>query len=51
MPRISLDVTPGTFTKVDETCRQNHQKKSDYLRELIDERFKNGRDKEHTVLQ
>lgn len=40
MPRISLDVTQGTFTKVDETCRQNHQKKSDFLRGLIDDNLK-----------
>ena len=36
MIRVSLDLTAGTFSKVEEICRDKFQNKAQYLRMLID---------------
>ena len=36
MIRVSLDLTAGTFSKVEEICRDTFQNKAQYLRMLID---------------
>jgi hypothetical protein len=40
MTRISLDLTAGTFTKVEEVCRDEFQNKAQYLRMLISKDLK-----------
>ena len=35
--RISLDVSAGTFSKVEEICGEMFQNKASYLRQLIDQ--------------
>ena len=41
MPRISLDVTQGTFGRLDKICKEEFREKAGYLRLLINEDFVN----------
>ena len=43
--RISLDLTQGTFTKVEELCKAEYRNKADYLRLLIDDDLERRRKK------
>jgi len=36
MTRISLDVSAGTFTKIEAICKEGFQNKAQYLRMLVD---------------
>jgi hypothetical protein len=38
--RISLDVSAGTFTKVEKVCRDEFQNKAQYLRMLVNNDLK-----------
>lgn len=40
MIRVSLDLTAGTFLKVEEICRDEFQNKAQYLRKLLDKDLK-----------
>ena len=41
MPRISLDVTGGTFNKLEELCDEKFQNKAEVLRECLNNLFRN----------
>ena len=43
--RISLDVTQGTFLKVEGICRDEFQNKAQYLRMLLDRDFEERENK------
>ena len=45
MPRISLDVTQGTFDKLKELCNEEFQNKAEVLRECLNNRFKEEENK------
>jgi hypothetical protein len=46
MPRISLDVSAGTFSKIDGICKEEFRDKASYLRLLINgDVIKRGRAK------
>ena len=40
MPRISLDVTQGTFDRLEGLCNEKFQNKAEVLRECLNTRFK-----------
>lgn len=42
MPRISLDVTQGTFVKLGDMCREEYRTKAEVLRELLNQRLMDG---------
>jgi len=45
MTRISLDVSAGTFTKIEALCKEGFQNKAQYLRMLVDKDIKGRKTK------
>ena len=37
--RLSLDLTLGTFSKLEEVCKEGYQNKAQFLRQLLDKEF------------
>ena len=45
MPRISLDVTEGTFARIGEICKEEYWSKESYLRRFIDKDFEERKER------